>query len=143
MFLILPKGSNLPLDENALMLLTQKIHALDDPFWYEGSMPVIEASISEGEDAQLLIIGHKDHGVYLKCIIFQHGQPKDELLSLGDGTRLSEVVECEDEWFASTGLFIASALACSGIEHFVHTNGQLSPSITWIRHSDLPPEGNS
>jgi hypothetical protein len=65
---------------------------------------------------------------------------KHDWLSLGDRTKLGEVV-CPDDWEASAGLFVPKERAWLAIRDFCET-GRRSPQIDWIKPGDVPEGGN-
>jgi hypothetical protein len=97
-----------------------------------------EAAIDfrEGELAYtMILIADRDLGYYLK-----HESGTDTWLSLGDRTRLSEVV-CPDDWEASAGLFVPAEAAWFAIDEFCQS-GRRSDAIEWIRPREIPADGN-
>src|SRR6185503_5231891 len=85
-----------------------------DPAWLRGLL--LDAPSYEFGDATLsyddadrsvamTMLADRELGCY-----FNHGLPKHSWLSVGDATRLSEVV-CPDDWQASAGLFVPPAKA--------------------------------
>jgi len=101
-----------------------------------------EATIHFGEGDErsvLLLLHHGPLGYYLHY--FQHFTRPDraDWLSLGDPTRLAEVV-MPDDWEASAGLFIPTDRAWLVIEEFCRS-GRRSDKIDWIRPEDMPEEG--
>jgi hypothetical protein len=90
----------------------------------------------EGERRlSMILLSDPDLGYYLK-----YDPTGDTWLSLGDATRLGEVV-CPDDWQASAGLFVPPDKAWLAVSAFCRT-GERSSAITWIRPTELPPEGN-
>jgi hypothetical protein len=91
---------------------------------------------ARGEQFTLIVLSHLELGYYLKYI-----DPRDEeWLSLGDASRLTEVV-VPDDWEASIGLFIPPDRAWLAIEEFCQS-GTRSNRIAWIRPEAVPDEGN-
>ena len=83
----------------------------------------------------LILISDRELGYYLLY------QPKiDTWLSLGDRTRLSEVI-CPDDWQASVGLFVSRDKAWLVIYEFCQS-GERSSRIEWIRPTEIPEGGN-
>src|SRR5690242_18079282 len=87
------------------------------------------------QNTSLILISDRELGYYLN-----HGAPNDIWLSLGDASRLTEVV-CPDDWKASAGLFVPCDRAWLAISEFCRS-GDRSSEIEWIRPEDVPPEGN-
>jgi hypothetical protein len=101
-----------------------------------------EAMIHFGEDDErsvLSLLHHGPLGYYLHYFGHFARPDRDEWLSLGDPTRLAEVV-MPDDWEASAGLFIRPDRAWLVIEEFCRT-GQRSDEIEGIRPEDMPEEG--
>jgi hypothetical protein len=89
-----------------------------------------------GKAGTLIVLSDRKLGYYLKYL----DATRSEWLSLGDKSRLSEVV-CPDDWQASAGLFLAPDDAWNAIREFSES-GQKSVGVTWIRPQDMPPDGN-
>jgi|APIni6443716594_1056825.scaffolds.fasta_scaffold1217404_1 hypothetical protein len=83
----------------------------------------------------MILIADRELGYYLK-----YDPTADTWLSLGDASRLSEVV-CPDDWEASAGLFVSPEDAWVVISEFCRT-GQRSSAIHWIRPIEIPEDGN-
>jgi len=86
-------------------------------------------------EATLILIGDPELGFYLN-----YESRGDTWLSVGDRTRLAEVV-CPDDWQASAGLFVPRNKAWHAISEFC-TYGTRSQTIEWIRPGELPQGGN-
>jgi hypothetical protein len=112
----------------------------DGPGW-QFSEGGIDFFLEAGRRNHLIVLGDSDLGYYLQfsgpkgCFV-----PDDIWLSLGDRSRLNEVV-CPDDWEASAGLFIPRSLAWEAIRSLCLTGGR-SPLIQWISHLDVPDTGN-
>jgi hypothetical protein len=115
------------------------------PFWDEGPGGALMYHLNESGHDNLLFIQLKGDltQVYLKYeFACKDRQLSEYWLSLRDRERLSEVVECADEWLASDGLFLEPDIAWIGVRHFMRTGGR-SEEIEWIQPADLPEgEGN-
>jgi hypothetical protein len=94
-----------------------------------------------GRRTHLIVLQHPKLGYYLHYV-GPGGikDPDDIWLSLGDRSRLGEVV-CPDDWEASAGLFVPPSLAWEAIRHFC-TSGTRSPVVEWISPRDVPENGN-
>ena len=95
-----------------------------------------EASITFSEGAHkgdMILIADRKLGYYL--IIGHH-----EWLSLGDRSRLSEVV-CPDDWKASAGLFVAPDKAWLAVQEFCKSACR-TDQIDWITPDEIPDDGN-
>ena len=93
--------------------------------------------VYEGEQtATLILIFHDQYGYYLKY----RNSDREEWLSLGDASRLKEVVT-PDDWEASVGLFVPLPRAWQAIKDFCES-GERSAGIMWIRPSEIPAGGN-
>lgn len=88
----------------------------------------------------IIICFHAGLGYYLKVIQRRGRGEERHFLSRGTGP-LDEVVEAEDEWYASKGLFIPKEKARKGIVDFYVTQ-QPSPELDWIDPSEIPEGGN-
>ena len=88
----------------------------------------------------LIAIFHEPIGYYLKYLASLTPPLPEPWLSLGDRSRLAEVVT-PDDWEASVGLFIAKEAAWLAIEDFCRT-GERSSRISWIQPRDMPRSGN-
>ena len=112
----------------------------DGPGW-QFSEAGIDYVFDTGRYHPLIVIRHPELGYYLQ---FLGGEgrfgPEDIWLSLGDRSRLGEVV-CPDDWQASAGLFVPLPLAWEAIRHFC-TSGDRSAAIEWINPQDMPENGN-
>jgi len=108
--------------------------------WREGGA-VITIKTND-KTSKLIIVPMLGHGIYMQyCEEDQSGRIQRMLLSLRDRTRLSQVVEAADEYYASEGLFICPELAADAVGYFIET-GMLPQSIEWISPAELPEEGN-
>jgi hypothetical protein len=84
---------------------------------------------------RMILIADRDLGYYLK-----YDPGGDTWLSLGDASRLSEVV-CPDDWQASAGLFVPAEQAWLAVSEFCRS-GERSTAIKWIRPGEVPVDGN-
>ena len=77
----------------------------------------------------------EQNGFYLKY----SDEAKQVWLSLEDPGKLTEVVECADEWYASVGLFLPKEKAWLAIKEFCQT-GNRTDEITWIDPAEESPK---
>lgn len=123
-----------------LKSLEQLILHPDGPGW-QFSEEGIDYFLDDGRKHHLIVLGDSKLGYYLQ---YQGPNgcfgPEDIWLSLGDRSRLGEVV-CPDDWEASAGLFVPLPLAWQAIHYFCTSGGQ-SPMIEWISHLEIPETGN-
>lgn len=117
--------------------LRQLILAPPDDYWRRGTGGATLEYIDEFSNNKMLILPNELLGYYLKYI----NGSEYEWISLEDPSKLSEVAECADEWFASIGLFLPKQKAWIAIEEFCRT-GARTNQIDWITPSDLPEGGN-
>jgi hypothetical protein len=111
-------------------------HLILDPFRPGREFGEATVTFQDGDHAiGLILIADRDLGYYLN-----YGSPGDTWLSLGDPSRLAEVV-CPDDWQASAGLFVRPDRAWLAVTEFCRS-GLRSSKIEWIRPEDLPPQGN-
>lgn len=112
----------------------------DSPGW-QFSEAGIDYFLDDGRKCHLIVLADSKLGYYLQ---YQGPDgcfgPDDIWLSLGDRSRLGEVV-CPDDWEASAGLFVPRPLAWQAIHYFCTTGGR-SPMIEWISHLEVPETGN-
>lgn len=107
-----------------------------DPFRSGREFGEAVIDFREGERThRMILIADRDLGYYLK-----YEPSADTWLSLGDRTRLSEIV-CPDDWQASAGLFVPAEDAWVAISEFCQSGGR-SHAIQWIRPSEIPEDGN-
>lgn len=96
-----------------------------------------------------LTIGvHKNYGICLTHdIYYKKLSAKGEFiannthLAVYDKTKLEEVIEIDDEWYASVGLFFPTEIAWKGIKEFM-VSGGMTLDIEWIHCSSMPENGN-
>jgi hypothetical protein len=121
------------------------VHLIVDPpanYWKRGSGDaLLDFEERDGTSVSLLILPNESLGYFLKFLKFDGVRVSETWLSLWDRQNLDKVVECSDEWMASVGLFLPAECAAEVVSEFARTGARAS-SITWIRPSDLPPEGN-
>ena len=110
-----------------------------EAFCQEGSGDgFIDCQLDDGNTVSLMIEPHPEYGIYLRYTDEATG---DEMMSLGDSSRLSEVEEINDDIFASVGLFLPKEKAWQAIADLV-TTGRPSDSIAWITPDEMPEDGN-
>lgn len=86
----------------------------------------------------LTLWGNPDLGVLL--IHWKRGGGLNETYtSVGDMTRLREIVRARHGTQLPVGLFIPFEEAWKAVKEFIETDGQLPRSIGWIANKDLPP----
>jgi hypothetical protein len=89
-------------------------------------------------DVDLQMWGNPDLGVLL--IYTRWGGGHRELFSsVGDLSRLGEIVESKHRTKVPVGLFIPFERAWVAVKEFIETDGKLPTSIEWIANKDLPP----
>lgn len=111
-------------------------------YWEQGSGDAeLELRVGEGGRLCLLILPNTDLGIYLKMLRIEAGRVVETWLSQWDKNRLTEVVTCSDEWFASAGLFVPPSEAADAIAEFARTGGRAS-CVDWIQPSEIPEGGN-
>ena len=112
----------------------------DGPGW-QFTEAGIDYFFDDGRKHHLIVLGDTELGYYLQ-FLGPKGcfGPDDIWLSLGDQSRLGEVV-CPDDWEASAGLFVPRPQAWRAIRHFCTTGGR-SPAIEWISHREVPETGD-
>lgn len=82
--------------------------------------------------------GNPDLGVLL--IYWKRGGGYDETYSsVGDLSRLGEIVESSHRTRLPVGLFIPFERAWIAVKEFIETDGELPTGIEWIANKDLPP----
>ncbi len=118
--------------------LKQRIAEADESFWLAGrGSGVLTREQDDGSTVELMVLPNLEvPGFYLK-----HSVGSDTHLSQHDPSKMTETVECEEEWFASVGLFLPPEAAAEAVEHFINTGG-MSPDVTWITPDDVPEDGN-
>jgi hypothetical protein len=120
--------------------LKQLVLSPEGPGW-QFSEAGIDYFLDDGRKHHLIVLGDTGLGYYLH-FLGPDGcfGPDDIRLSLGDRSRLSEVI-CPDDWEASAGLFVSRVRAWEAIRHFCMT-GERSPAIEWITIDEMPEDGN-
>lgn len=125
-----------------LQELKELIINFPSDFWRKGSG---DASLSIFEEevlvSDLLILPNFEFGYYLKFHKYQNKAIFWIWLTLADRSRLTQVCECSDEWFASVGLFITPEKAWKVIETYCLT-GERDETIEWIAPDEIPETGN-
>jgi hypothetical protein len=106
-------------------------------YWDQGSGAATLDCHVEGSRTSLLVFPDSKYGVYLRF----YDERKDPWLSLQDETKLLEVVEANDEWYVSRGLFLPIDSAWLAVRDFC-LNGKRSLSVRWMPASELPEGGN-
>lgn len=98
--------------------------------------------------SSLTIQAHKDYGICLTHdIYYKRLTPKGEYiasnthLAVYDKTRLEEVIDVDDELYASVGLFFSPEIAWKGIKEFM-VSGGMTLDIEWIDCGSMPENGN-
>jgi|SRR5579875_1067090 len=130
-----PLGEDI--ENPAMELLHQLIVSPDPGYWDEGSGGGTVDYFTEQSKTSLMIFPHSTHGVYLRF----YDEKNNPWLSLGNKEKLSECVECNDEWYISVGLFVAKEKAWLAVRDFC-LSGRKSPEVKWIPPSEIPDDGN-
>ncbi len=118
-------------------LLHQLIVNPGPGYWDEGSGGATIDCFSEQYRTSLIIFPHSSYGVYLRF----YDEEDNPWLSLGNEEKLSECVECNDEWHVSVGLFVPKEKAWLTVRDFC-LSGRPSPEVKWIPPTEIPEEGN-
>jgi hypothetical protein len=106
-------------------------------YWSQGNGGATFEYGAEQCRKQLLYLPNPRHGIYLKYC----DEGDNEWLSLQDPTKLEEVAECSDQWYASVGLFLPPEKAWEAVAEFCRT-GRRTDRISWIDPGELPEGGN-
>lgn len=110
-------------------------------YWSQGAG---DASIDYREpplpERTLIVMQDNRLGFYLKYLEAISARVETEWLSLGDRSRLKQVIDCDD-WKVSVGLFIGKEAAANAVAEFAK-NGTRSTDVVWIQPEEVPPEGN-
>jgi hypothetical protein len=131
-------GNGVETEVNDLDYLKNRIIDQFEVFCSEGSGDGFIDYRDNGHEVTLMIEPNPDYGIYLRFVDDEEGI---ELLSLSDKNNLSEVVEVNDDLYASLGLFVPIEEAWKAISDFV-TTGRASDRIEWISVEDMPEDGN-
>ena len=132
-------GNGVSTEVKNLDILKKRIIDDFEAFCQEGSGDgFIDYKFDDNHEVSLMIEPNPDYGIYLH---FMNDDEGIEMLSLHDRNRLSEVVEYNDEMYASMGLFLPLEDAWKAISDFVAT-GQVSDKISWISVNEMPEDGN-
>lgn len=98
--------------------------------------------------SSLTICARKDYGIHLTHdIYYKRLTAKGEFiannthLAVYDKTKLEEVIDVDDELYASVGLFFPPETAWKGIKEFMGSGG-MTLDIEWIHCSAMPESGN-
>jgi hypothetical protein len=108
-------------------------------FWAEGANGTEHLEVGKGRIfIDLNLWGNPSRGVLL--IHWKRGGGFDETFtSVGDLTRLKEIVRAQHGTQLPVGLFIPFEEAWKAVKEFIKTDGRLPTSIEWIANKDLPP----
>lgn len=118
-------------------LLKKAIVELPSDYWRSVEGTGLLSRSKDGQPVELFIFPNLEIGrIYLKYV-----GGDETWLSLADSARLEEVIECDEEWYASVGLFLLPGQAWVAVDHFLET-GERSPEVPWIQPSQMPAEGN-
>lgn len=115
-----------------IMLTTEQA----ETFMYSGD--VMLCFKTESCTSYMDIVYGESLGYYLHYI---NKKENCERLSLGDYQKLTEVIEYDEDCYASVGLFITVDSALKEIEIFCRT-GNITNSIDWITPNEVPESGN-
>lgn len=122
-----------------LTQLEQLVLNPDGPGW-QFTEAGIDYYFDGGDKHHMVVLGDPELGYYLQFLGARGSfDPDDVWLSLGDRSRLTEVV-CPDDCEASAGLFIPSTNAWEAIKDFC-VEGRRSSAIEWISHREVPAAG--
>ncbi len=118
----------------ALEMLHDLINNPPDGYWDQGSGGGNLDCLIDGSKTSLMLVPHSRYGV-------SYDEQRNPWLSLEDETKLFEVIEANDEWYVSAGLFLPRVKAWLAVKGFCLT-GKRSPEVRWIPASDMPEGGN-
>lgn len=111
-------------------------------FWQRGTGSIsLVSPCSQGSVRLLVLPSSPTNRVFLKWIDGRK-LPLHEMLSLADIGDLEVKIECEEEWFASRGLFLLPEAAWGGVEYFAASDGGRASGINWVLPDDLPEHAN-
>ena len=90
----------------------------------------------------------KGYGIYLtheinykKMSLIGEISAEQTHLAVYDKTKLEEVIDVDDEIYASVGLFFPPEIAWKGIKEFI-VSGGMTLDIEWILAESIPENGN-
>ena len=106
-------------------------------YWNQGSGGATLDYLVGTKKTSLMLFPESELGLYLRY----YDEDGNPWLSLRSEERLTEVVECNDEWYVSTGLFLSNEDAWKAVQEFLAT-GRRSSDVRWISASDIPEGGN-
>jgi len=136
LILIEPTGRRIT--DPSLDAVRQMILSPPAGYWYETIGVAILERFDGTSKKRLMVLPSEKHGIYLKY----SDEAKQVWLSLEDRGKLTEVVECADEWYTSVGLFLPKEKAWVAIREFCRT-GNRTVEITWIDPAEIPEGGSS
>lgn len=110
-------------------------------YWDSGSGDATLSFTENDRTVTLMVLPHRQHGVYLKYVVRQGRRIAGEWMALHDPQKLSEVTEVSDQWMASVGLFLPPETAWTVVEDFLAT-GSRSEHVAWVTPEEMPPDSN-
>ena len=125
------------LENPSLEMLRELVTNPPAGYWDQGSGGATLDCSTENSKVSLMLFPDSRHGVYLRF----YDEEENPWLSLHDEAKLSEVIECNDEWYVSVGLFLSKETAWLAVKEFCMT-GRRSPDVRWILPSAIPEGGN-
>jgi hypothetical protein len=125
------------INEPALEMLHDVIVSPPAGYWDQGSGGGTLDCSTDGSKTSLMLFPDSRYGVYLRF----YDEQENPWLSLEDKAKLLEVTECNDEWYASVGLFLPKEKAWLAVKEFCLT-GRRSLAVQWIPASEIPEGGN-
>ena len=93
------------------------------------------------ERVLLILPNHAEPIIYLKWIERTANETSTYVV-IFDADDLADHIECDEEWFASRGLFGDAASAASIASYFVDNDGLRMPGVRWSATGELPDEAN-
>lgn len=134
-----PSGrSTLPVDVQALRVA---VLDLPDAYWRVGSGGGALGYTSGGTKVEMLLLPNLELRRLYLHLRLKSADDEEIWLSMFDRQRLSEIVNCNSDWLASSGLFLPLPLAWTAIEHFIAT-GERSPQVEWETPEGMPDDSN-
>jgi hypothetical protein len=106
-------------------------------YWDRGSGGTTIDCYADQTKTSLMMFPHRNYGTYLRF----YDEENKPWLSVGDEKELSRVVECNDEWYVSVGLFVPNETAWLAVWDFCLAGGK-SAKVKWITPSEIPEDGN-